>query len=111
MLWNTYVPFPFCCWVLVTHDASSSRPTRIACLRLIVKSKFWASSSSRVEREPDCPAPPEVKASLTRRVGNTDSGSVPDSLDVSSNLSSLNTFLPITAVLRTRNVSFTCSVS
>ena len=70
------MPLPFCCCVLVTQVDSSSRPTRIACLRLTVKSKFWASSISRVDREPDWPAPPAVNASFTRTVGSADCGSV-----------------------------------
>ncbi len=77
----------------------------------MVKSKFWAISSSRLERVPICPAPPDVKASFTRMVGAKDCGVVVDSLLVSSNFSSLNTFLPSTRVLRTRKVSFTVEVS
>ena len=63
------------------------------------------------DASPDWPAPPAVKASLTRTVGAVENGVVVGGCLTNSNLSSLNTFLPITRVLRRRKVSVLLSVS
>ena len=65
----------------------------------------------RPSRAPHWPAPPDVNASSTRIVGQSDDRRLTCSPTcVNSKRSSLNSFLPIVRVLRTRSVSVIVSV-
>ena len=66
---------------------------------------LWSTMNCRPSRTPDCPAPPPVNASSTRKVGLVENDEFSVAVCTNSNFSSLNTFLPMSRVLRRRSVS------
>ena len=107
---NVKVPLALVDVVLSHQPPSTMAPARSMCLAM-VKSKFCAAVNCRPVRMPDCPAPPDVNASSTRIVGAAEVDVSVVCACVSSTRSSLNSFLPIVRVLRTRSVSLVVSFS